>query len=273
MGGALRYENYSDFGSNLSWKVNSRLKFADDKLSVRASLSSGFRAPSLHQIFYTALTTTLTENGVQQNGILNNADPALRALGIPKLDAETAFNIGGGVTWRISKNIGLTVDAYQIDVDDRIVLSGQVTPTGDPDSPIDQTLESVNVGAAGFFLNAIDTRSRGIDIVFSYDNLELGSGLLSGSIAANFNKTEVEDTNFPAFIEQNNLGDALFSREDISRVETWRPRQKIIANVNYGINKFSTNLSFLNYGKVTYRHPSDPPGRRCHLWWQIDYRP
>ncbi|MGB7395640.1 MAG: TonB-dependent receptor [Pricia sp.] len=258
VGGALRYENYSDFGSNLSWKINSRLKVAEDKLTFRASLSSGFRAPSLHQIFYTALTTTLTEDGVQDNGILNNADPALRALGIPELDAETSFNIGGGITWRISKNVGITADVYQIDVDDRIVLSGQVTPTGDPESPIDQTLESVNVGAAGFFLNAIDTRTQGIDIVFNFDRIALGNGLLGGSVAANFNKTEVQGTNFPAFIEQNNLGDAIFSREDISRVETWRPRQKIVASINYGINKFSTNLSFLNYGEVTYRHPSDP---------------
>ncbi len=257
VGGALRYENYSDFGSNLSWKVNSRLKTFDDKLTFRASISSGFRAPSLHQVFYTALTTTLTENGVQQNGILNNADPALRALGIPKLDAETSFNVGGGITYRISKNIGVTADVYQIDVDDRIVLSGQVTPTGDPNNPIDQTLQSVNVGAAGFFLNAIDTRTQGIDIVFNYDNIALGSGFLSGSIAANFNKTQVQDTNFPEFIVQNNLEDALFSREDISRVESWRPRQKIVAAVNYSINKFRTNLSFLNYGKVTYRHPSD----------------
>ncbi|TVZ25334.1 iron complex outermembrane receptor protein [Gillisia sp. Hel_I_86] len=258
LGGALRYENYSDFGSNVSWKLNTRYKALNDKLSLRGSLSSGFRAPSLHQIYYTAITTTLTENGIQQNGILNNANPALRALGIPKLDAETSFNIGAGLTYRFSRQIGLTMDVYQIDVDDRIVLSGQVTPTGDPTSPIDQTLSSVNVGAAGFFLNAINTRTKGIDIVFSYDNIELGKGYLGGSIAANFNKTEVRSTQFPEFIEDNNLGDALFSREDVSRVESWRPRSKIIGSVNYNLDKFSTNLSMMHYGKVTYRHPSNP---------------
>ncbi|MGS2762643.1 TonB-dependent receptor domain-containing protein [Sinomicrobium sp. M5D2P9] len=258
IGGAVRYENYSDFGSNVSWKFNSRLKTLNDKLSIRASLSSGFRAPSLHQIYYTAITTTLTEDGIQQNGILNNADPALRALGIPRLKPETSFNIGAGITYRINRKIGITVDAYQIDVDDRVVLSGQVTPTGDPESPIDQTLQRVNVGSAGFFLNAINTRTQGIDAVFSYDNIEMGNGLLSGSIAANFNKTEVKSTNFPAFIEENDLGDDIFSREDVSRVETWRPRQKIVATGTYQINRFSTTLSFLNYGKVTYRHPSNP---------------
>ena len=258
VGGALRYEKYSDFGSNISWKITSRWKTENDKLSIRGSLSSGFRAPSLHQMFYTAITTTLTVDGIQQNGILNNSDPALRALGIPRLDPETSFNIGAGITYRINKNMGITADLYQIDVDDRIALSGQVTPTGDPSNPIDQTLSSVNVGSAGFFLNAINTRTKGIDIVFSYDNIELGKGYLSGSIAANFNKTEVVGTNFPAFIADNNLENAIFSREDVSRVESWRPRQKIIASANYKINKLSANISFMNYGEVTYRHPSAP---------------
>lgn len=258
IGGAVRYENYSDFGSNVSWKLNSRVKTLNDKLSLRASLSSGFRAPALHQIYYTAMTTTLTEDGVRQNGILNNADPALRALGIPRLEPETSFNIGAGITYRINRKMGITVDAYQIDVDDRIVLSGQVTPTGDPENPIDQTLQSVNVGSAGFFLNAIDTRTRGIDAVFSYDNIVIGSGTLSGSIAANFNKTEVTGTHLPDFIVENDLEDDIFSREDVSRVETWRPRQKIVASGTYEISRFSTTLSFLNYGKVTYRHPSNP---------------
>ncbi|TLP80113.1 TonB-dependent receptor [Maribacter sp. ACAM166] len=258
IGGALRFENYSDFGSNTSWKLNSRWKSQNEKLNIRGSLSSGFRAPSLHQLFYTAITTTLTENGIQQNGILNNSDPALRALGIPELSPETSFNVGAGFTYRISRNAGITVDAYQIDVDERIVLSGQVTPTGDPTNPIDQTLDGVNVGSAGFFLNAINTRTEGIDIVFSYDNIALGKGYLGGSIAANFNKTQVTGTNFPSFISNNGLEDAIFSREDVSRVESWRPRKKIIASANYRINKFSTNLSFMNYGKVTYRHPSNP---------------
>tara|TARA_R110002049_G_scaffold58113_5_gene158425 strand:- start:6057 stop:9080 length:3024 start_codon:yes stop_codon:yes gene_type:complete len=258
IGGALRYENYSDFGTNLSWKINSRWKSNNEKLSIRGSLSSGFRAPSLHQMFYTSITTTLTENGIQQNGILNNSDPALRALEIPRLDAETSFNIGAGITYRISKKMGITADVYQINVNDRIALSGQVTPTGDANNPIDQTLSSVNVGSAGFFLNAIDTKTSGIDIVFNYENIELGKGTLSGSLAANFNKTEVKGINLPDFIVDNNLSDAIFSREDVSRVESWRPRQKIIATATYDINKLSVNLSMLNYGKVIYRHASNP---------------
>jgi len=251
VGGAARYENYSDFGDNVSWKFNTRVK-AGNKLNIRASVSNGFRAPSLHQIYYTAVTTTLTTNGVVQNGILDNENPALRALGIPELQAETSFNLGAGATYRITDNIGVTADVYQITVDDRIVLSGQVTATGDPSSPIDQVLSNVGVGSAGFFLNAIETKTQGVDVVVSFEGIPAGAGAFEGNLSANFNKTTVEDVTLPQFIENNNLGDNIFSREDISRMETWRPRQKVVGTVTYSLNKFSTTLSGLYYGSVTY---------------------
>ncbi len=253
LGGALRFENYSDFGQNLSWKLNTRYRIMDGKVNVRASVSNGFRAPSLHQIYYTALTTTLTSNGVVQNGILSNDNPALRALGIPSLQPETSFNIGVGATARLTEKIGLSVDAYQITVDDRIVLSGQVTQTGDPESPIDQVLSNVGVGSMGFFLNAISTKTQGIDAVLNYSGLELGTGRLSGSLAANFNQTTVEgDIQTSDFIRDNGLVNNIFTREDISRVESWRPRTKIVGTGTYSINDFSGTLSLLYFGSVTY---------------------
>ncbi|NJC26059.1 TonB-dependent receptor [Neolewinella antarctica] len=253
LGGALRFENYSDFGNNLSWKLNSRYKFAEGKFNVRASVSNGFRAPSLHQIYYTAITTTLTANGIVENGILGNNDPALRALGIPELQPETSFNLGVGFTARLGNSVGLTVDAYQINVDDRIVLSGQVTQTGDAASPIDQLLDNVGVGSAGFFLNAISTTTQGVDVVLNFTGIDFLKGRLSGSLAGNFNNVEVDsDINTSDFIEQNNLTSNIFTREDISRVESWRPRSKIVATATHKINKLSSTLSFLYYGSVTY---------------------
>jgi len=254
LGAAMRFENYSDFGSNVSWKVNSRFVLIKDKLNLRSSVSSGFRAPALHQIYYTAITTTLTSNGIVQNGILDNKNPALRALGIPRLIPETSFNVGSGITYRLSKNVGLAMDLYRIGIKDRIVLSGQVTSTGDPMSPIDQVLSSVNTSSAGFFLNAVDTETKGVDIVFNVDDIALGKGILSGIVAGNFNNTRVKSINLPDFIESNQLSPYIFSREDISRMETWRPRQKLLATFNYKLDKFSCRLSSMYFGAVTYRH-------------------
>lgn len=257
IGGALRFEDYSDFGTNLSWKVNSRIKLLNNKLSVRASVSNGFRAPSLHQIYYTSLVNILSPNGIVQSGILNNENPALRALGVPLLKPETSFNVGIGFTYRIGKNIGLTVDAYQVTIDDRIGLSGQIIATGDSTSPIDQVLNNINTGSAGFFLNAINSKSQGIDIVLTLTETRLSKGSINGNISANFNKTTVESVNLPSFITENGLSDNIFSREDISRIETWRPRQKVVASMSYNLKKWSSTLSFLYYGAVTYKHPTN----------------
>jgi iron complex outermembrane receptor protein len=190
---------------------------------------------------------------VQQNGILDNKNPALRALGIPELQAETSFNVGAGFTYRITDRIGFTADIYQINVDDRVVLSGQVIATGDSLSPIDQVLNNVGVGSAGFFLNAVDTKTQGIDLVLSVYDITAGRGYFDGSLSANFNATTVENINLPQFIIDNGLEDNIFSREDVSRMETWRPRQKIVGNVSYNLDKFSASLSGIYYGAVTYK--------------------
>lgn len=258
LGGAIRFEHYSDFGNNTSWKLNSRFKAIENRLNIRGSLSNGFRAPALHQIYYTATTTTLTQDGIVQNKILNNYDPALKRLGIPKLQAETSINVGAGFTYKLTKKIGLAADFYRIKVKDRIILSGQVGKTGDATSPIDQLLNSINTSSAGFFLNAATTTTKGIDLVLNFEDTPIGRGNIKGSIAANFNQTTVDEVNLPDFIVSNGLTDNILSREDISRMETWRPRQKIIASSTYAISNWSTTLSFFYYGSVSYQHPSEP---------------
>lgn len=255
IGGALRFEHYSDFGSNVSWKFNGRFKAIPNKLNIRGSVSDGFRAPALHQIYYTATTTTLTQDGIVQNRIFNNLDPALQTLEIPALKPETSFNIGGGFTFKINKKIDFATDIYHIKVRDRIVLSGQVGKTGNVASPIDQLLNSINTASAGFFLNAVNTTTKGIDIVFNFEDHRIGSGNLKGSIATNFNQTTVDDIQLPNFIEVNGLMNNILSREDISRIESWRPRQKVIATSTYTYNKLSTTLSLCYYGAVSYQHP------------------
>jgi len=258
IGGALRFEHYSDFGDNVSWKLNGRYKAITEKLNFRGTVSDGFRAPALHQIYYTATTTSLTQNGIVQNRILNNLDPALQTLEIPKLKPETSFNIGGGFTYRFNKKIGFAADIYHIKVKDRIVLSGQVGTTGIEHSPIDQLLNSINTASAGFFLNAVNTTTKGVDLVLNFEDTRIGNGNLKGSLAANFNRTTVDEINLPNFIEEQNLMNNILSREDISRIESWRPKQKVIATSSYTLEKLTTILSLFYYGSVEYRHPTEP---------------
>lgn len=254
IGGALRFEHYSDFGDNVSWKFNGRYKAIANKLNIRGSISDGFRAPALHQIYYTATTTTLTKNGIVQNRIFNNLDPTLETLEIPELQPETSFNLGGGFTYKLNKKIGLAVDIYNIKVKDRIVLSGQVGKTEEGNSPIDHFLDKINTGSAAFFLNAVNTTTKGVDIVLNFEDTRIGNGNLKGSIAANFNRTSVDTTILPNFIEKNGLSNNVLSREDISRIESWRPRQKVITTTTYTLKNFSTTMSLFYYGAVTHRH-------------------
>ena len=254
VGGAVRFEHYSDFGNNVSWKLNGRYKAIQNRLNFRASVSNGFRAPALHQIYYTAITTTITPDGIVQNRFFNNLDPALHPLGIPTLKPETSFNLGGGFTYQANKKIGFAADIYHIKVADRIVLSGQVGKTGNSESPIDQFLTNLDIGSAGFFLNAVTTTTKGIDLVLNFEDTRIGKGNLKGSVAANFNDTTVDEINLPTFIEKNNLNNNILSREDISRIESWRPKQKIIATSTYTLNKLSSTLSLFYYGSVTHQH-------------------
>lgn len=257
IGGAARLERYSDFGSNISWKFNGLYKAVPDKLNFRTAVSNGFRAPSLHQIYYTSTTTTLTPDGVVQNRILNNLDPALAILKIPELIPETSFNLSTGATLKLAEKISFSLDVYKIKVVDRIVLSGQIAKQQQSESPINYLLETTNTNSAGFFLNAVNTATQGIDLVFNLQNLRIGKGRIKGSLAANFNHTEVTNVHLPSFIEGNQLRDEIFSREDISRLETWRPRQKIMFSGTYSFNGFSTTISVNHFGAVAYKHPNN----------------
>lgn len=254
---ATRFEHYSDFGSNLSWKWNVCYKLIPKKLNLRASISNGFRAPSLHQIYYASTTTTLTPEGITQNRIINNLDPALAILGVPKLMPETSFNLGTGFSYKLSDRIDFSGDVYKINVKDRIVLSGQVGKAEELNSPINQLLESINTESAGFFLNAVNTTTKGLNLIFNIEQLPIGQGRLKATIATNFSKTTVQDVHLPRFIEENNLRNEVFSREDISRLETWRPQQKILLMTTYTKGPWSATLSVNRFGKVSYKHPID----------------
>lgn len=266
MTGALRFENYSDFGSTFNYKFSSRLKLAD-WLNLRGSVSSGFRAPSQQQKFY-AKTNTLFVSGPGglvpvQAATFPNSSELARVLGIPELKQETSQNFALGLTARPLTGLELTIDAYQIDIDRRIILTNNFTGTN---SQITAALNAAGANRANFFTNAIDTRARGMEGVLSYNKTFAGKHNLRTVFAVNItdNSVKKDANNNPiiyasdVLVNGGQIGN-YFNREDQSRIEVANPRDKMSLAFNYRINKFSSMLRFVRFGKVIYLDPNINP--------------
>ncbi|MEJ7913339.1 MAG: TonB-dependent receptor [Chitinophagaceae bacterium] len=246
---AGRYENYSDFGSNVAGKLAMRYKIID-ALSVRASLSNGFRAPSMHQRYLSNVATVFVNSVPVQQGTFRNNSVIAEAFGIPSLTAEKSTNLSAGLTSRLKGGWNLTVDGYQIKIKDRIVLTGSFSKSSPVVASILANYPDVN--AAQFFTNAIDTRTRGIDFVISKVT-RMGVGNLTATLAANFTETEVSNVDpLPQKLAADpSLGTRLLDREQRARIEVAQPRNKISAGINYNVSKVNFYLRSTRYGEVT----------------------
>ncbi|WDE14615.1 TonB-dependent receptor plug domain-containing protein [Thalassomonas haliotis] len=245
---AARYEDYSDFGSSFNHKIAARYEVSDT-LAFRGAISTGFKAPSLAQTSYKSVATVF-ENGVPNEvGIFPVDHSAAQALGASQLEAEESVNATLGFVYQLD-NFNLTVDAYRITIDDRIVLSENLS--GDEVEAILVAAGELNTQRARFFTNAIDTTTKGIDIVATYD-LELNSyGSLALSAALNFNDTEV--THLKANPEElNSLGDdyVLFSDREIARFEKGTPKDKYNLAATWTLDELTATLRATRYGEVT----------------------
>lgn len=241
--GAIRVERYSDFGWTTNVKVASRLKFSD-KLAIRGSISSGFRAPSLPQINFANTFTNVAAGVISEVVIAPNSGELAKAVGIPALKQETSINTSFGFSAKPIRNLTVTVDGYSVKIKDRVVLTGLFDQT---DDVIGDILRTSNIGSAQFFTNAVNTRTTGVDIVATYSH-KLGASKLSYSFAANFNKQS---------IDKIKTTDALAGKEDIyyGRREQFfllasAPPRKLNYTIDYKIKDFSVNLRFTNFGKI-----------------------
>ena len=251
--GALRFENYSDFGSTLNFKVASRYKISDN-FNLRGAVSTGFRAPSLHQIFFSRTSTIfVTENGqttAQEVGVFNNSSRPAQLLGIPQLQEETSNNFSLGFTAKVP-DLGLrfTVDAYQVNIDDRVVLTGQFGPGDNPELQV--LFNQAQATRAAFFANAIDTESRGIDIVIAH-RTRLGQGTLSNNLAATFSQTEqVGEIQASDILRESGLVDTYFDATSRIYLEEAVPRTKITLSNTYSTGKLSFYLRNSLFGETT----------------------
>lgn len=255
-----RFETYSDFGRSLIGKIAARAKLGGP-FALRGAASTGFRAPSLHQLWFSNVSTQFLADAtgtLQPTQVLtsNNASPVTAAFGIPRLREERSVNVSGGVTVRLRDTLAITVDSYFIRLRDRIVLTSQFTNSN---AIVDQILSPfLGVSQAQFFANAVDTDTKGVDVVFDY-SVDAGDGQLALTAAANFTSTIVKRVNIPPSLEQRfgadpaQLRTFFFGRLAENRLETSVPRQKGTAAMRYSINGLSALLRASYYGKVFYR--------------------
>ena len=259
IGGAIRFENYSDFGNNVSWKLNARQMLGSNG-AIRASVSTGFRAPSLHQIYLSNVQTLVVGGNVQQEGTFNNVDPVTRdLLGVPELSAERSFNFTTGISYNILSNLSLSLDYYSVKVEDRILFSNQISTGALPaGNPVRAQLETEGVEAFKFFVNALDTRTSGIDVVLSLDKARLGDlSTLDLTFALNSNKTKIDgEINAPTLFQTEGI--EIFNREEKARVTSTRPSLRFSLSAGLNFDKLHFHLNNTYFGEVEWKHPVDP---------------
>lgn len=266
---ALRFENYSDFGSTLNYKVSTRYKVTDG-FALRGSTSSGFRAPSMQQRFYAKSNTLFVSQNGQlipvESGTFTNESKVAEILGIPKLKQETSISYSVGATVQLARALELTVDAYQIDIDNRIVLTNNFTAGGNAD--LKARLDAANANTANVFTNAINTRSRGLEGVLNYSTRIGDNQSLKLVVAATFiqNRVKKDDNGNPIImaspvLEATGQKGNYFNREDQSRIEVANPQNKVSGMATYKVGKFSAMVRAVNFGKVTYLDPSINPAK------------
>jgi iron complex outermembrane recepter protein len=207
-----RFEHYSDFGNTLTGKIAGRvavMRTGDNELALRGSASTGFRAPGLQQIYYSTIATQFISDpmtgAIVPSNILispNRSQVTEQAFGVPNLKEETSVNFSGGVTARLT-NLSISADYYHVTLKDRVVLTS-LFQTGDAvvgNAVTDILTQFPGVGAAQFFVNAVDTTTDGLDVVVDY-NFHLPRGLLKATAAANFSRTVVDDVHVPQSMQE-----------------------------------------------------------------------
>lgn len=247
---AGRIEHYSDFGNTTIGKFASRYKISDN-FSLRGSVSSGFRAPSLAQLYFNSTFTDIVAGQAIDKIIAKNNSPIIRELGIPALKEEVSSNAGLGFTAKVNA-LTLTVDAYYVQIKDRIVLSGAFY---NDDALIGEELEKLNIGAAQFFTNAVNTTTKGADAILTYSTNFSAQQTLKFSVAANFNNMVIDKiyTNQKLQGKENTY----FGLREQYFLLASAPDNKFNFGVEYLKGNFFTSLKLTRFGKVELMNWSD----------------
>jgi iron complex outermembrane receptor protein len=253
---ALRYDDYDGFGDSSNFKLAANWSITED-IALRSAISTGFRAPSMQQLYFNNISTQFVTNpsdpdGDQvavQVGTFRNDSQLAQAIGIPELKEEESTNFSVGTVIRLMDNVNVTIDYYTIDIDDRIVISNKLE--AGLSTELDAALVAAGAGAGQFFLNGADTETSGVDVIVTW-SAELLGGSIDFTAAANFTDTDVAKIFTP---QNSGLGDIapedIFSEQDISIIEEWQPEDRVSFSTLYKNDDWTVNLSFNRYGEYT----------------------
>lgn len=256
MSGALRFENYSDFGSTLNGKISTRYKVGDNA-SLRGTFSTGFRAPSLHQINYSSTATQFVDGIPYEIGTFSNTSRAAKVIGIDPLKEENSYSGSAGFTMRSKdKRFSFTADGYYTKIKDRVVLTGNFTPST---PELEQIFNNLNIQRARFFANAINTETYGVDFIMGYDVPLKDEWLLTNNLSGTFARTKLGKVNAGSGLLQGQE-DIFFGPVDQGYLEKATPNSKVILTNNFSGNKMNVFLANTWFGEVT--NPSSNPDNR-----------
>ena len=277
VGAAVRGEQYSDFGATVTGKATARYDLTQE-VAVRAAGSTGFRAPSLQQLYFNNISTQFKVDAddidgdgntdelvALEVGTFRNDSEAARALGIPELKEETAFNVSGGFVLKPLEKLWFTVDGFLIQIDDRIVLSGSFSA--------DKVagLAAAGASSAQVFTNVAQTRTQGVDVAAGYLHAFDNESILNFKVALTWADTEViGDVVAPEILV--GLEETLFPSQERSMIEEWQPNTRINIGADYIIGDLTIGGALRYFGSYTVQEGSgaDPARQTYGGKWLTD---
>ena len=233
LGSALRFEYYSDFGSTLNYKLASRYKITQ-KLNLRGSFSTGFRAPSLAQRYYNLTFTNFIGTSASESFLIANNSAVARRFNIDELQEEKARNFSLGFTAKLSKTFNVAIDAYYVAIKDRIILSGN----------IDASDLGVGIDNVQFFANGVNTETTGVDLVLNW-NKKMENSQLSIDLSGNINNMIITHIKNKALDQET-----FFGSRDQQYLLASAPKSKFNLGINYSYKKLETSISFTRFSRV-----------------------
>ena len=250
--GAIRFENYSDFGAVSTFKTSFRYKVTDN-FNFRGSFSTGYRAPSLQQKYFSNTLTSFSQGNLVQSRVANNNDPVTKLAGIPALKQETSNNMSLGFSWKPMQGLSVTVDGYQIKMKDRVVLSGLFS-AGDATLPTALTdkLNSLGVATAQFFANAVNTTNTGVDVVVEYQKKLSATEKMKFLLVGNFQGITLDEVHVPDALNTNEYNaNTFFNDREKFFLKASAPASKLSFTADYTKKKVSFGARITYFGKLT----------------------